>query len=51
MIGDSAIDVQTGRNAGLWTCGVKYGFAPHTLEDVTPDVVVESPKDLGELFH
>jgi phosphoglycolate phosphatase len=51
MIGDSAIDVLTGRNAGLWTCGVTYGFAPHTLEDVKPDVVVESAAGLGELFH
>ncbi len=34
IIGDSAIDVLTGRNAGLWTCGVTYGFAPHTLEEV-----------------
>ncbi|MBZ5606546.1 MAG: HAD-IA family hydrolase [Acidobacteriia bacterium] len=29
MIGDSSVDVLTGRNAGLWTCGVNYGFAPH----------------------
>jgi phosphoglycolate phosphatase len=50
MIGDSSIDVLTGRNAGLWTCGVTYGFAPHTLEEVTPDVVVERPVELGELL-
>jgi len=51
MIGDSSIDVLTGRNAGLWTCGVKYGFAPHTLEEVTPDVLVERPMELRELFR
>lgn len=51
MIGDSAIDVLTGRNAGLWTCGVTYGFAPHTLEDVPPDVVADSAADLGEMFR
>jgi len=50
MIGDSSIDVITGRNAGLWTCGVTYGFAPHTLCEAPPDVVVDSPKDLAELF-
>ena len=34
IIGDSSVDVLTGRNAGLWTCGVTYGFAPHSLEQV-----------------
>jgi phosphoglycolate phosphatase len=51
MIGDSSIDVLTGRNAGLWTCGVSYGFAPHSLEEVPPDVLVESPRELGELLQ
>jgi phosphoglycolate phosphatase len=50
MIGDSSIDVLTGRNAGVWTCGVSYGFAPHTLDVVPPDVLIESPRDLGALF-
>jgi len=51
MIGDSAIDVLTGRNAGLWTCGVTYGFAPHSLEEVPPDVLIETPRELGELLR
>jgi len=50
MIGDSSIDVLTGRNAGMWTCGVTYGFAPHTLCDAPPDVVLDSPRELQELF-
>jgi phosphoglycolate phosphatase len=50
MIGDSSIDVLTGKNAGLWTCGVSYGFAPHTLVEVPPDVLVSNPHDLTELF-
>ena len=50
MIGDSSIDVITGRNAGLWTCGVTYGFAPRTLEDAPPDVLVDSPQELAEIF-
>ena len=50
MIGDSSIDVLTGRNAGMWTCGVTYGFAPHTLEEVAPDVLVDAPTELQELL-
>ena len=50
MVGDSAIDVLTGRNAGTATCGVTYGFAPHTLCEAPPDVIVESPRELGKLF-
>ncbi len=50
MIGDSSIDVLTGRNADLWTCGVTYGFAPHSLEEVVPDVVVDGPRELEELL-
>ena len=50
MIGDSSIDVITGRNAGLWTCGVTYGFAPHTLCEAPPDVVIDTPQELAKLF-
>ncbi len=51
MIGDSAVDVLTGSNAGLWTCGVTYGFAPQSLETVPPDVLIENPREIGELFR
>jgi phosphoglycolate phosphatase len=50
IIGDSSTDVITGRNAGLWTCGVTYGFAPHTLCEATPDVVVDRPQEIAELL-
>lgn len=50
IVGDSSIDVLTGRNAGIATCGVTYGFAPHTLCEAPPDVVIENPRELGELF-
>lgn len=50
MVGDSSNDVLTGRNAGLWTCGVTYGFAPHTLCEAPPDVVVDSPRELATLL-
>jgi phosphoglycolate phosphatase len=50
IVGDSHVDVRTGRNAGLWTVGVTYGFATHTLEDEAPDVLVDSAADLGIIF-
>src|SRR5581483_5910567 len=50
IVGDSSIDVLTGRNAGIATCGVTYGFAPHTLCEAPPDVVIESPDELATLF-
>jgi phosphoglycolate phosphatase len=51
IIGDSSIDVLTGRNAGIATCGVSYGFAPHTLCEAPPDVVVNTPEELARLFQ
>src|SRR5450755_1221316 len=50
MVGDSHVDVNTGRNAGMVTIGVTYGFAPHTLVDDPPDVLVDHPDELAELF-
>jgi len=51
IVGDSSVDVITGRNAGLWTCGVTYGFAPHTLCEAPPDVVVDTPRELAQIFE
>jgi phosphoglycolate phosphatase len=52
MVGDSAIDILTGRNAGLATCGVTYGFAPQTLKgQILPDVTVDTPEELQDLFR
>src|SRR5438874_2078722 len=50
IVGDSSVDVLTGRNAGIATCGVTYGFAPHTLCEAPPDIVVDSPQELRDLF-
>jgi phosphoglycolate phosphatase len=50
IIGDSHVDVNTGRNAGMVTVGVTYGFAPHTLQDEPPDVLVDHPSELPLLF-
>jgi phosphoglycolate phosphatase len=47
MVGDSQVDILTARNAGLWSVGVTYGFSPQTLEQVPPDVLVDSPAELA----
>jgi len=51
IVGDSHVDIETGRNAGLWTVGVSYGFAPHTLRDAIPDLSIDIPKELAEVFR
>jgi phosphoglycolate phosphatase len=47
MVGDSGVDVLTARNAGLWSVGVTYGFAPQSLQQVPPDVLVDTPAELA----
>jgi phosphoglycolate phosphatase len=51
IVGDSHVDIRTGRNAGLSTIGVTYGFAPHTLDQETPDVLVDTPLELRTVFQ
>jgi phosphoglycolate phosphatase len=50
MIGDSDTDVLTGRNAGVFTCGVTYGFGAHTLDKVAPDVIISDMRELPPLL-
>jgi len=50
IVGDSHVDVETGQNAGLWTVGVTYGFAPHTLHGNPPDMLVDTPSELVQVF-
>ncbi len=51
IVGDSHTDIETGHNAGLWTVGVTYGFAPHTLETARPDLTLDTPVELAEAFR
>jgi phosphoglycolate phosphatase len=51
IVGDSYVDVETGRNAGLWSVAVTYGFAPHTLTEAAPDVLVDTPEELSRVFE
>jgi phosphoglycolate phosphatase len=45
MIGDSDIDVLTGRRAGALTLGCTFGLAPHTLAAAQPDLSVDRPSE------
>ncbi|HEY2116138.1 MAG TPA: HAD-IA family hydrolase [Candidatus Angelobacter sp.] len=47
IIGDSDIDVLTARNSGIYSVGVTYGLAPHTLQDAPPDVLIDHPNELA----
>ena len=47
MVGDSEVDILTAHNAGMWSIGVNYGFAPHSLKHVHPDILVDTPVELG----
>ncbi|MBZ5545040.1 MAG: HAD-IA family hydrolase [Acidobacteriia bacterium] len=50
IIGDSDTDVLTGRNAGIWTCGVTYGFGAHTLNESPPDILLNDLRELPRLL-
>jgi phosphoglycolate phosphatase len=50
IVGDSDVDVLTGRNAGIYSVGVTYGLAPHTLEDAPPDVLIDKPQELATVL-
>ena len=46
LIGDSSIDIQTGRAAGVLTCGVSWGFDARELAQAAPDFLVDSAEEL-----
>jgi len=50
MVGDSYVDVQTARNAGVSSCGVTYGFQPETFREFPPDITVDRLEDFAERF-
>jgi phosphoglycolate phosphatase len=48
MVGDSAVDVATARNAGIACCGVTYGFQPESLADPAPDLLVDRMEQFAD---
>jgi len=41
MVGDSAVDVETARNAKVLCCGVTYGLQPESFQQHPPDFLVD----------
>lgn len=51
-VGDTATDMQTGKNAGMYTVGALWGFRTREeLEENHADVLAETPEDLLDLFE
>ena len=51
MVGDSAVDVRTARNAAVCSCGVQWGFQPEAFEVDPPDVLIRTPSELLSVLH
>ena len=50
-VGDSGVDMQTGANAGVETCGVTWGFRPRSeLEPFHPQHIVDSAEALQQII-
>ena len=48
MVGDSAVDIRTARNAQVKACGVTYGFQPETLAAEPPDLLLDRIEELAD---
>jgi phosphoglycolate phosphatase len=46
MVGDSAVDIRTARNAGVPCCGVTWGLQPESLKVDRPDLLVDRMEQL-----
>lgn len=50
-VGDSCVDMQTGRNAAIETCGVTWGFRPRTeLEQYNPQHIADTVEELKDII-
>jgi phosphoglycolate phosphatase len=46
IVGDSDVDIKTARAAGIFACGVSYGFGLEGMRNHQPDVMVDSLTEL-----
>ncbi len=52
MVGDTAVDIEAGKNAGTKTVAVTYGFAPReVLESSNPDMIIDDIAELIDLLQ
>jgi phosphoglycolate phosphatase len=49
MVGDSDVDIETARNAGMLAVGVSYGFGEHNQEKQPADIYVDSLTELAAI--
>ena len=50
MVGDSAVDVRTGRAVGVRTVGVTWGLRPQDLQIDPPDLLIDDLRELPALL-
>jgi pyrophosphatase PpaX len=51
MIGDTAPDIEAGKNAGVKTIGVTYGFYGRKVTECNPDYVINNFSEIRERAH
>lgn len=49
MVGDSEVDVQTARNAGMWAAAVNYGFGVHDRSLYPADIYLDRFAELAQV--
>ncbi len=49
MVGDTPVDIQTARNAGVSACGVSWGFQPESFVSDPPDLVIDDLRELADI--